>query len=100
MANFMGDYAALYWREDPTSPGRPVPDHVTPFRINDDVSTEAEVESAVLHLRLNKVGGHTHLRAEKFKKCMREAYLAEGTSSPTPNSERYINLVDLTQYIW
>ena len=73
MANFMEDYAAIYRREDPTPPGRPVPDHVTPFRINDDVSTEAEVESEVLRLRLNKVGGHTHLRAGHFNKWLREA---------------------------
>ena len=69
--NFMGDYSKFYQREYPTPPGRTVPDHVTPFRINNDVPTEAEVEVSVLCLRLNKAGKQTHLRAENFKNCMR-----------------------------
>ena len=31
------DYTKLYQREDPTTPVRKVPTHVTPFRINNDV---------------------------------------------------------------
>ena len=30
-------YVALYRRENPTPPWRPVPTHVTPFRVNGDV---------------------------------------------------------------
>ena len=47
MSKVMGDYAALYWKEDPTPPGKSVPTHVTPFRVNDNVPLEAEVEAAV-----------------------------------------------------
>ena len=51
---------------------------------------------AVRRLRLNKAGGHTHLRAYHFKKWLREAYLLEGTPTP-PNPEIWRKLVDLTQ---
>ena len=70
-AKVTGDYDTLYWREDPTPTGRPVLIHVKPFRINDEVPTEAEVEAAVNRLLLNKAGIHRHLRAENFKKCLR-----------------------------
>ena len=52
----------------------------------------------VHRLRLNNMGIQTHLRAEHFKKCMREEYTEEGTSIP-PNSEIWMKLVDLTQYM-
>ena len=54
---------------------------------------EAEVRS----LLLNKGVCHTHLRSYHFKNWLREAYLAEGTST-LPNKDRCRNLVDLTQY--
>ena len=73
MEKVTGDYAALYRQEDPTIPGRPVPIHIRPFRINNDAPTEAtvEVEAAIRRLLLNKAGGHTHLRSEEFKKWLR-----------------------------
>ena len=80
--NFAGDYAALYRQEYPTLPGRPVQTHVTYFRVNYNVPSEADFEAAVWKLRLNKAGGRTHLRAEHFKKWMQEAYPDEGASSP------------------
>ena len=74
--------ATLYQQKDPTPPGRPVPTQVTPFSINNYIPTEAEVVAEICHLRLNKAGGHTQLRVEHCKKCPREAYLVEGTSTP------------------
>ena len=47
--------------------------HTMLSKINDEVPTEAEVEASVRRLRLNKAGGHTHLRSEHFKKWLREA---------------------------
>ena len=70
MVKVTGDYFELYQREDPTLPGRPVTTHVTPFRVNDDIPLDAEVEAAVRQLRLNKAGRHTQVRAEHFKKCL------------------------------
>ena len=45
--NFMGEYATLYRQEEPTPLGRPVPTDVTPFRVNEDVLSEAEAEVEV-----------------------------------------------------
>ena len=57
------DYSALYQWEDPSPPGRPVPTHVSPFKIDNGVSIEAEVEAEVPQLRVNRAGGHTNLQA-------------------------------------
>ena len=73
MENFAGDYAALYQWEYPTPPGRPVPTHVTLFRINQKLFLEAEVEAEFRRLSMNKAGGHTHISTEHFKKCLWEA---------------------------
>ena len=43
----MGGYATLYRQEEPTPLGRPVPTDVTPFRVNEDVLSEAEAEVEV-----------------------------------------------------
>ena len=50
------------------------------------------MEASVRLLCLNKVGVHTHLRAEHFVKWLWEAYLAEGASAP-PNQEWWQKLV-------
>ena len=50
------------------------------------------------HLQLHKAGGHTHLRTEHFNKWLREEYSSEGTSTP-PSTERWHNLVEITQLI-
>ena len=70
-----------------------------PFRINDDISMEADVEASLRLLSLNKVGGHTHLREEHLNNWHRETYLVEGTSTPqTPEIRR--KLADLKKYMW
>ena len=43
MEKFTGDYATLYRREEPTTPGRPGPTHITPFKVNYNIPSEAEV---------------------------------------------------------
>ena len=79
--------------------GRPVPTHVTTFRINENVPTEGEVEASVQRLRLHKAGGHPHFCAEHFNKCIWEAYPAEGTS-PSPRTDRWKKLVETNQLMW
>ena len=78
------DYAVLYCREDPPPTGIPFPNHVAPFKIDNRVPTEAEVETAVCRLRLNRAGVHMHLRSEQFNTWLREAYPAKETP-PYPN---------------
>ena len=53
------EYATLYCQEEPPHlPGRPVPAHVTSFKINNNVSMEAVMEASVRRLRLKN--GWTH----------------------------------------
>ena len=87
MEKVTGDYTILYWQEDPTPPGRPVKIHITLFKVNGEVPSEAEVEAAVHRLCLNKAGGHTHICTKHFKKWLKEAYPDEGTYTH-PNPER------------
>ena len=56
------------------------------FRVNDDIPSERWKEAAVQRLHPHKLGGHTNLRAEHFKKWIREAYPTEGTSTPPVRS--------------
>ena len=77
-----GYYSTLYLWVEPTPASSLVPTHITPFKINDDVPTEVDMEVAVRDLHLNKPGGHTHLREEHFKKWLREEYPEEGKSNP------------------
>ena len=75
-----------------------MPTHVTPLRVNYNVPLDVEVEAVFHILMLNKVGRHTCLRAENFKKWLQEAYPAEGTYTP-PKPEQWQNMVGLTQYM-
>ena len=70
MVKFMVDYATHYRWEKRNPPGRPVPTHIMTLRINNDLPVYVKVEAAVQRLRLNKAGGHVHLRAYKFKKWL------------------------------
>ena len=87
MEKFAGGYTALYQQEDMALPVRSVLTHVTPFRVNNDVRSESDMEAAVRRLCLNKSGVNTHLRTEHFKKWMWEAYPSEGTSTPPKSGE-------------
>ena len=71
MAKVTREYAALYQRVDPTPPLIPVPIHVTPFRVNSNVPSEAEVLAAIKRLCLNKASGHTNLHTDNFNKWLR-----------------------------
>ena len=48
MAKVTGDYATLYRREEPPPSRIPVPTHVIPFRVNDDVPTGGGVVKAAV----------------------------------------------------
>ena len=66
MAKFIGDYYALYRRKETTPSGIPLPNHIKPFRVNDNVPSEEDVYSLVRHLRLRKAGRHNHLHMNRF----------------------------------
>ena len=57
----LGDYADLYQREEPPPPGRPFPNHINSFNIDDETPSKLEIEATVRCLRRNREGIHTHL---------------------------------------
>ena len=54
IVKFYSNYAALYQREAKSPTVRPLPIHVAPFLIYDEVPTELEVEAAVCRLERYK----------------------------------------------
>ena len=82
MEKVRGDLQTLYQMEEPHPPGIPLAKHVDPVQVNDTNPLEAEVEEAVICLRLRKAGGNNHLRAEYFKQWLQEAYPGENSNTP------------------
>ena len=74
--------------------------HVSPFQVYNGVPMEAKVEVAVSWLRVNMLWGKTHLQAEHFNMCLREAYLATEVTPPPPKPYKWIKVVDLVKFIW
>ena len=68
-----GGYTTLNQCEDPTPLGWPLPIYVTPFQREENVTSEAEVEAAVLRLKRKRDGVNTHLQDEDLQGCLREA---------------------------
>ena len=66
---------ALYQWEDPYPSIRHVPTHVTTFDIDDGTPTEGNIEEAVRSLKMNIVGGNTHMRAEHLHTWIRSPKL-------------------------
>ena len=73
MENVGGYFQTLYQMEEPHAPGLLLSTHVNPAEVNDKISSEVEAETVVLRLGLHRVGGHTHLCAEKFNQWRQEA---------------------------
>ena len=73
MEKVRGGFQTLYHREEPHHPGLPMATHFDSAEVNDEVPSEAEVEAAVIHLRLYRAGSYTKIRAEYFKQWQREA---------------------------
>ena len=65
-------YIELHHWEETSPPGIPVATHIAPFQIDNGVLTEAEVETELHCLRVNRAGTYTHMRAENFKTCLME----------------------------
>ena len=86
MEKVRGDFQTLYQWRDPHTPGIPLATHVDPVKVNDATQLEAEVETAVCHLRPLKAGRHTHLRMEHFKQSLREAFPGENLNTPRGQS--------------
>ena len=82
MEKVRGDLQTLYQMEEPHPPGIPLAKNVDPVQVNDTNPLEAEVEEAVICLRLRKAGGNNHLRAEYFKQWLQEAYPGENSNTP------------------
>jgi hypothetical protein len=55
----------LYARRQ--SPGDPLPIHLTPVEINDDVPSDSEIRTAVGELTNGRAGGASGMRAEHVK---------------------------------
>ena len=82
MEKVRGAFKNLYQREETHPPGLPLATHVDLAKVNGEVPSEAEVESAVRRLRPQRVGRHTHIGAEHFKQWQREAYPGEQSKTP------------------
>ena len=89
----------LYQQEYPFPPVRPVPTHVTPFDIDEETSTEGDIEAAVIWMGRNRAGRHTHIQEEHLQQCLREAY-PEETSTVLPKRAWWVKLVDIIQFMW
>ena len=92
-------YAALYQREDPPPPGRPLLIHIALLTIDKGVLSEAEVEAVVLQLKQNRARYNTHLRAKQLQGWLREAYLTR-EMTPPPNIVLWEKLVAPVQHMW
>ena len=57
------------------------------------------METAFFRLRPLKVGGHTHLRVDRFKRWLREAYSRENLKT-SPLTELWMCLVEIIQHMW
>ena len=78
-----GDYASLYQREDPSTLDRPIPTHTNLFNIDDETSTNGDIEAAVRQMRRNREDKHKHLQAEHNQQWIREAYTTETSTAHT-----------------
>ena len=84
-----GDYKSLYQREDPSTPDWPIPTHTNLFNIDDETSTNGDIEAAVRQMRRNREDKHKNLQAEHNQQWIREAYTTE-TSTAHTNSTWWI----------
>ena len=59
------------------------------------------MEATFCLLRVNRAGGHIHLRADHFETCLIEAY-PEKEANPPPPKQIYkcMKLVELVQFVW
>ena len=67
MEKSRGDFQTLYQRYEPHTPELRLATHFNPDNFNNDIPSEAEVESGVRCLLPHRAGGHTHLHVEHFK---------------------------------
>ena len=99
------DREELYRRRDP--PGEPIPIHVEPFDVNDEVPPDGEIRAAVKRLSNGRAGGASSMRAEHMKEWLAgveeeeqedeeaaTAALAKGTG------DRWRVLVKLVRTMW
>ena len=71
MEKIRGDFHTLYLREEPHPPGQPLETHVNPAKVDNNIPSEAEVETAVLRLCPHMASGHNHICAEHFNQWQR-----------------------------
>jgi hypothetical protein len=88
-------HTTLYQRNDP--PGEPIPVHVSPFDIDDEVPTETEIANAVRCLKTGKAPGQTGMRAEHLKAML----LRASKENSTPEDQQDWDLVcQLVQHMF
>ena len=94
----MTSIPSIRWRIY-TPPGLPLATNADPAKVNDEISSEAQVEAAVRRLCPHRAGIQTHLRAEYLKQWKQEAYPGEKSRNPLW-SERWLCLVDIVYHMW
>ena len=104
---------ALYSHVPP--PGDNIPVAIKPFMVEDSVPEEGEIEWAVKHLRNNRSGGPSRMRADHIKGWLAAAQIAEkagnaaegekratetetgGPEDPQEGADNWTRFVDLVQ---
>ena len=71
----MAERVALYCHVPP--PGQTIPVEVTPFSVNNFIPGGEEVAYTVNHIRLNRLGGPSGMRAEHLCQWLRYAMWEE-----------------------
>ena len=92
------EWETLYRKEDPTPPGDPIPIHVTPFQIRDDIPDADEIGRAVGRLKRGKAPGPTGIQADSYKDWYDLAHPEDDNIAP--DAHRWELLVQLVQHCW
>jgi hypothetical protein len=88
------------WRQ---SPGDPLPLHLTPVEINDDVPTDSEIRIFAGGLTNGRAGGASGMRAEHVKTWLRGVLKEEDPESQgsfVGNGDNWRLFVKLVQAVW
>jgi hypothetical protein len=91
----------LYARRQ--SPGDPLPLHLTPVEIDDDVPTDSELRTVVGGLTNGRAGGALGMRAEHVKAWLRGALEEEDPKSQgnfVGHGDNWKLFVELVQAVW
>jgi hypothetical protein len=95
-------FKTLYQLKEPE--GDPIPTHIHPTPVDDDIPTEEEIAEAIDRLKCNKATGPSRMRAEHFHQWYNMAYppttRKEGDKPAESQPGNWMALVHLTQRIF